>query len=241
LRQDLVAKVQGATLYPALFRRYQKPHERRRPRRLAARFAKLCNLIELADTRLLVDTSEDNTGDEQGGGPCPSPPHGGVRRITQLDIVDIIGVRASDVLLGEKVRGQQWLAMVSVGCRIQFAGKREGTGDSSLRLATTRRVAPHDQAFGAFSKVARVRRQRGDLPYACQANSVRMQQPAETLAVRSPTQIGVRINGAFRSLLEGKVLASEPHTAQHIRQRDFVYRHWRLAGRRPRLLIGVGE
>ena len=89
-------------------------------------------------------------------------------------------------------------------------------------------------------EVAGVRRVFGDLPASDQADAVRMQQAAESFAVRSPAQIGARIERALRARDE----AAAPHrdqAAEDRRERDLVTGSGGSPARAPHLLIRVGE
>ena len=82
---------------------HEQPHELRRPRRRARRFAELGNRIQLTDTRLLVHAAEHEANDQQQRRTRAAARAGRVGSVTQLGVVDELGVCAADVLLRDEI------------------------------------------------------------------------------------------------------------------------------------------
>src|SRR5262249_3229300 len=164
--------------------------------RLAWRLAELSDLVELADARLAVDDRKNDPSDRDDRQAEASPHGGGVRRVAQLDVVDVVVPVAGDVVHREEAPGAQRLGMVRIRGRIELADERLRARIAAPRLGAAGRVAPDDQRLAAFAKISGAAGVLSDAPAAGEADRVRMQQAAIAFAVRPPAQIGVRVGRA---------------------------------------------
>src|SRR6266487_1876494 len=200
LRHDLVAEIQSRALDSGLTRRHRETHEGRCARGLSLRLSELCNLVELAYGRLLVDHSEHDPEDRQNRHTQAAPQRRRVRSVEQFDVVDVVVVVAADILLSDETGGAQRLDVIWVGRREQLAHQRQRPDMAAPRLAAAGRIAPHDQGPASVAEIAGIAGVFRNLPQAGQANAVRMHQAAEAFSIRAPTQVGGRINGTLGGL-----------------------------------------
>src|SRR5258706_12488849 len=114
--------------------------------------------------------------------------------------------------------------MIGFDGRKQLPNERQRPSVATPRLATTGGITPHHQGLAAFAEIARIARLFRDRPQADQANPVRMQQAAEALLIRSPTQVGRRINSSFGRLAKDIGPAEWQYATQDAAQCDLVDR-----------------
>src|SRR6516165_3972504 len=109
------------------------------------------------------------------------------------------------------------------------------------RLCAAGRIAGDHQRLAVLLKIPGIRSFLRDLPPPGQAYAIRMDYPAETLAIDAPAQIRSGIDGSCDGLPK-KVWRTERQDTSHCtRQRDVIDGQWRLAGPSPNLLVRVGE
>ena len=84
-------------------------------------FTEFGDLVDLTQAGWLIDEGKNNSRDDQTW----RAPDSDIRSIAKLDVVDIGGVRAGEVLNRDEVRGLKRLGMVGVSCGKKLAGQRQ--------------------------------------------------------------------------------------------------------------------
>src|SRR5271170_7325774 len=107
--------------------------------------------------------------------------------------------------------------------------------------ATAGRVTPDHQRAAVLCKISRILSFFGNFPDTGKTYAVGMEQPAETLAIVTPAQIGAGIDSPFHRLPKEIWQAQRQDTAQDAQQGDLVDRPRRFAGTTPHFLVRVGE
>src|SRR5204863_5409825 len=134
LAHDFVAEIKRVTFDSELIGRDEQAHERRHARQLAARFVELGDFVELPNGRLAIYQREDRARDEEHGNSADAPPPVRVRRIAQLDIIDVPVVLAAEVLLGDEVGRLQRLWVIWIRGRKELADQRKRSRMAAARL-----------------------------------------------------------------------------------------------------------
>src|ERR1700730_14575193 len=109
------------------------------------------------------------------------------------------------------------------------------------RLLAARRITSDDERPAVPPEITGIRGLFEDLPQPCQANAVRMNDPAEALTIGAPSQIGTRIDSARNRLTKKVGQPGWQSPPQRGRQADAVDRDWRFAGATPDPLVRVRE
>src|SRR6185436_2441927 len=141
--------------------------------------------------------------------------------VVQLGLVDRPAPLSAEILLGEEGRGTEPLRMVRVGRREEPADQGERTVLAAPD-AGAGGVAAEEEAPAAGAEIARVGVLLADLPAAEEPDAVRVEQAPVPLAVRSPAEIGLRIDGPRGRLAEEEGAAEGEESAQDAPQRHLV-------------------
>jgi hypothetical protein len=114
--------------------------------------------------RLLVGQIEKDRLDEQDRCPESAPPAGGIGRVAQFSVIDVIGPVAADILLSEEAGGTQRLEVVWIGRRKQLTYERQRPLSAAPCLLAAGRVARNGRRSAAALKITRIRRLLGYFP-----------------------------------------------------------------------------
>ena len=170
--------------------------------RWPAGLPELGDRIQLPDGGLIVDTAEYQADDKQQR--CPGAPVGKrrIRSVPQLDIVDELGHRSAEIVLGDECRSRQRLDVIGVHGWKQLADQRQRSHLAAAGLGAAGGIARDHTGRTAAAEIAGVFRVLIDRPDAGQADAVRVHEPAETLPVRAPSEIGAGIEYSLAVALE---------------------------------------
>src|SRR5271166_152135 len=102
LRHDFITKIQSFSFNSGLFCRDQKAHKLGTSRGFVRWLSKLCDLVELAMRRLVINALKNNTCDQQNWHPAAPTPGMDIRSVAKLRIVYKVSVFSGDVLLGNE-------------------------------------------------------------------------------------------------------------------------------------------